>query len=81
MIEDDVSESGSSEENALARPRTTRPAPRDLSDFCLRWSELRAFADEACGAPGLTDDQREIIGWLILLADRTCGPEAGIRRR
>ncbi len=46
---------------------------RDLSDFCTRWSELRPLADDACAVSDLTDDQREIVGWLILLADRTCG--------
>lgn len=49
---------------------------RDLSDFCQHWSDLRAIAIE----PGLlgespTDEQREMMNWLIALADAVCAAE------
>lgn len=43
---------------------------RDLADFHLRWSEFRGLAQAATESPGLPWDQRQVLTWLILLADR-----------
>ncbi|MGL4243201.1 MAG: hypothetical protein ACRCTI_18970 [Beijerinckiaceae bacterium] len=43
---------------------------RDLADFHLRWPDYRHAAEEAARAPGLKPDQREVLEWLVRLADR-----------
>jgi hypothetical protein len=44
------------------------PLIRDVIDFHLRWPEFRNEALDA--AKVLSDPKREIISWLIALADR-----------
>lgn len=43
---------------------------RDLPDFHLRWAEFRPAAQAASRCAALTEDQRKVLFWLILLADR-----------
>lgn len=52
-----------------AVPVTPAP-PRDLADFHLRWDDFRPIALEAMNASGLCAEHTEIMGWLIVLADR-----------
>ena len=58
--------------------RKTHPPIRDLSDFCLRWPELRPQIEKYLAGPGgnvvgrSADEQTEIVRWLCLLADRVC---------
>jgi hypothetical protein len=48
----------------------TPPArPRDLADFVLRWSEFRPVAAATAGRKKLSVPEREVIRWLIRLAD------------
>ncbi len=48
-------------------------AIRDLSDFCVQWADLKPrLAPEALAQAGLDPEQREAVGWLVLLADRVC---------
>lgn len=52
---------------------------RDLSDFCLRWPELRNIvqASERNGFAADDPALRVVLRWLCLLADRVCQDEAG----
>jgi hypothetical protein len=43
---------------------------RDLADFHLRWPEYKQAAVDAARTPGLPADQREVLEWLVRLADR-----------
>jgi hypothetical protein len=45
-------------------------AVRDLADFHMRWLDFRPQALEIAGRPVLSDEQRELIMWLVHLADR-----------
>jgi hypothetical protein len=45
-------------------------AVRDVADFHLRWAEFRPAAEAAAQSSALPADQREIVSWLIRLADR-----------
>lgn len=45
-------------------------SPRDLVDFHLRWAEFRPLAVNLRSRTQLDLDQRELLGWLIALADR-----------
>jgi len=54
---------------------TTPPGPddqriRDLADFHLRWFEFRASALHASSSAALDAQEREILIWLIRMADR-----------
>lgn len=44
---------------------------RDLSDFCLRWPELRGAFLEEIEADGVSEEAQRHIDWLIRLADKT----------
>jgi hypothetical protein len=46
---------------------------RDVADFHLRWREFRPDVEAIAGNRRLNARQREILKWLILLADRV-GP-------
>lgn len=46
------------------------PDIRDVADFHLRWSEFRPLAEAALRSANLPDDQRQVLSWLVLLADR-----------
>jgi hypothetical protein len=49
----------------------TRPRPpRDLVEFHQRWREFRPFAQAAAAGAPLGADEREVVRWLIELADR-----------
>ena len=51
--------------------RMTPPAPpRDLADFHLRWADFRPCMVALQTDAGLRPDQRETLGWLIVLSDR-----------
>ena len=54
---------------------------RDLSDFCEHWPSLRPYVvePEATGAV-LTERHREVLEWLVLLADRVCRLDVGAER-
>lgn len=51
---------------------------RDLSDFCLRWSECRPVVRQGLAglerdrSAGHADEFASIVNWLCLLADRVC---------
>jgi hypothetical protein len=47
-----------------------RTPPRDLIEFYRRWSEFRPFATRLASRSELSASEREVLGWLILLADR-----------
>ncbi|MGE7468548.1 hypothetical protein ACQKLX_03845 [Bosea sp. NPDC003192] len=49
------------------------PAPRDVLDFHLRWSEFRTLACSLAERPELTEPERAVVRWLTELADRV-GP-------
>ena len=44
--------------------------PRDLIDFHLRWREFRPATERLLKLEGLDPRDREILRWLIALADR-----------
>lgn len=44
--------------------------PRDLIDFHLRWHEFRPATERLMKLEGLDPRDREILRWLIALADR-----------
>ena len=46
---------------------------RDLSEFCLEWPNLRECLN-ATAAPteDWNPDAKNVLNWLIMLADRTC---------
>ena len=48
--------------------------PRDLIEFHLRWPEFRHLAISLGNRPGLPENEREILRWLVALADRV-GPK------
>lgn len=51
---------------------------RDLSDFCQHWPELRSqVSDENLMVLALPDNARQIIEWLVRLADRVHHDEEG----
>lgn len=50
---------------------------RDLSDFCLRWPDLRAELQRNVHAAPCDARTESIIGWLVLLADRSCLDDNG----
>jgi hypothetical protein len=58
--------------DSLIRPRADlRDRPfRDLADFHLRWPDYKQVAIDAAHAPGMPSDQREVLEWLVRLADR-----------
>lgn len=43
---------------------------RDVADFHVRWAEFRPAAEAAAQSSALPVEQREIMSWLIRLADR-----------
>jgi hypothetical protein len=45
-----------------------RPPVRDVLEFYLRWKEFRP--DALAAMNGLCDTRKEVLGWLIALADR-----------
>ena len=55
------------------------PEIRDLSDFCLRWPDLREIVlrREREGFDPDDPDLRAVLRWLRLLADRICCEEIG----
>lgn len=63
----------SERENMTSQP-ITGPGPRDLIEFHLRWPEFRHLAVSLGDRPGLPETEREIVRWLIVLADRV-GPK------
>jgi len=46
---------------------------RDLIDFVRHWDTYRDVAQTASGSSALTTEQKAVIDWLIMLADRV-GP-------
>jgi hypothetical protein len=44
--------------------------PRDLADFHLRWPEFRMLAAAVAARGELSGAEREVVRWLIQLADR-----------
>jgi hypothetical protein len=44
--------------------------PRDLVEFHLRWREFRSLAIVTGERAELPEDEREVIRWLVMLADR-----------
>ncbi|MBN8500615.1 MAG: hypothetical protein J0M19_05640 [Sphingomonadales bacterium] len=46
------------------------PDFRDLIDFHMRWPQFRHVAVELATRKDLSDSQREIVRWLIQLANR-----------
>ncbi|MEM7497728.1 MAG: hypothetical protein AAF371_07020 [Pseudomonadota bacterium] len=47
--------------------------PRDLSDLCENWLALRERLMVEERPPTLLDsEQRELVHWLVMLADRIC---------
>jgi hypothetical protein len=44
--------------------------PRDLADFHLRWPEFRPLAAATVERSELSRCEREVVRWLIRLADR-----------
>lgn len=55
------------------------PRIRDLSDFCLKWPELReiVLAREREGLAAEDTELQVVLRWLRLLADRVCRDETG----
>ena len=51
-------------------PRGEPSGIRDLADFHLRWFEFRACAVEASASTALAMQEREVVTWLIRMADR-----------
>ncbi|WP_417433681.1 hypothetical protein [Kiloniella sp.] len=50
--------------------------PRDLSDFCQKWNDLKIHAsDDQLDAAKLSPESREVISWLTILADKVCHTE------
>jgi hypothetical protein len=47
--------------------------PRDLIDFHLRWPEFRTVAERVTERGCMSHPEREVIAWLLQLADRV-GP-------
>ncbi|WP_193371353.1 hypothetical protein [Pelagibius marinus] len=51
---------------------------RDLSDFCQHWPSLRdAVSEESLQSLDVPDDVRQILVWLVRLADRVHRDEGG----
>ncbi|MCA3637290.1 MAG: hypothetical protein IOB85_00470 [Methylobacterium sp.] len=53
-------------------PRNERPV-RDLPDFVLRWQEFRPTALGLLERPVLDTEERQVVNWLILMADKITG--------
>ena len=55
------------------------PPIRDLSDFCLKWPELRSIvlAREREGLAAEDPELQVVLRWLRLLADSVCRDETG----
>ena len=51
-------------------PQALPALPRDLADFHLRWQEFRPFAVAAAEREHLSGAERDVVRWLIQLADR-----------
>lgn len=47
-----------------------KPKIRDLAEFYNQWPALRAWAVLAASKESLSDEEREVITWLTVLADR-----------
>ncbi|RXH26294.1 hypothetical protein XH99_20330 [Bradyrhizobium nanningense] len=62
MIEED--------DQKLTRREEQCSPPRDLIEFYHRWSEYRPFVARLASRSDLSGSERELLGWLILLADR-----------
>jgi len=56
--------------NNMRSQQKDLPDFRDLIDFHLRWPQFRQIAVELAAREDLSDPQREIVRWLILLANR-----------
>lgn len=57
----------------LTAPERLEPLGiRDLSDFCLKWPDLREELQRRLRAEPGEERTEAIIGWLVLLADRAC---------
>ncbi len=54
-------------------PQVATTPPRDLVDFHLRWPEFRTLAARVAENKNLAASEREIVQWLLRLADRV-GP-------
>ena len=54
-------------------PQVATAPPRDLVDFHLRWPEFRTLAARIAENEQLAASEREIVQWLLRLADRV-GP-------
>jgi hypothetical protein len=52
------------------KPGTGLESVRDLPDFHLRWPQFRPIALAAMQRAVLPDAEREVIRWLVLMADR-----------
>jgi hypothetical protein len=46
---------------------------RDLSEFCQKWPRLRPIVSDIETTEEISSEEvREIVKWLVLLADRVC---------
>ena len=60
--------------NLIPNEGTTKP--RDLSDFCQKWNELKIHVSkEQLVNANLSDENIEVINWLTILADKVCHTE------
>jgi len=50
--------------------QSTRKPPEDLIDFHLRWTDFRNDALRVQDSKNLNIEEKEVIMWLISLADR-----------
>jgi hypothetical protein len=65
--------SNSSKTTGNSSARSNLAPPRDLADFYLRWPEFRIVAAEITERETLSTTEREVMTWLLRLADRV-GP-------
>lgn len=45
---------------------------RDLIDFYHQWPHLKNIAERIRDRKDLREDEKEVVEWLIVLADRVC---------
>ncbi len=57
-------------------PDQDSSSPRDLSDFCQKWNDLKIHAsEEQLASAQLSPESKEVISWLTILADKVCHTE------
>ncbi|MEM1237589.1 MAG: hypothetical protein AAGI10_11500 [Pseudomonadota bacterium] len=52
----------------------TKGPIEDLADFYTQWPSLRGVVERVIASESLSDEEREVVTWLKLLADRV-GPQ------